>query len=1104
MTNLVDVHGNELTLKKSSFAPRTPPAVSAAMATQGMNQTANLGPGSPITPMTGYSVRPKASDYPVGVNIAMASRQAWGRTDYSVLKGLIDAWDVARMCINHKIDEIRSMEPLFTPADGISGDVADAIDAAKAVMAFPDREHDWNGWINILLENALRYDSAPTYRRRNMDGDIIAYENVDGTTVFPYVDDHGRRPAAPAPAYFQRRMGMTDTWFTSQDMSYNVFRPQADSPYGLAPIESILLTANTDLKFQWHFLQMFTDGSIPGGFMQLPPDVSSPDQVAEWQEYWDAVTLGDQSILHHLVAVPNGSTVTETRPKAFDKTFPQYLMSRAAAAYGVVPQDIGVIEDVNMANGETQMDIQFRVNTLPWVRFVEGIVNRYLQLDLGLPVKMNLDTGRDKEDRLADAQAWAIGVQNAAVSADEMRQELYGFAIDNERPVPRGFVSSKSGFIPLVSIESISGKVDPETAAPAEDVVLDPTQFGGSPGIIPEKQPGAMNFDRAPLNPDEPNMPAQEQIVPGTSVVAAPLAKSEATAGVTSASGISGVDVADQDDTDELLKSELGQFRRFRSARERRGQWRDFQFKVVPPIEAHRLNTEARGILRKAAGEIVAAGLAVLAQDTGRVLMLQRALDITDPASGAWEFPGGHVEDVEDVYEAACREWQEEVGAVLPYGFVGGQWLSPNGVYAGFVFVVAEEALVPTRTGSGFVENPDDPDGDEVESIAWWAPTALVGNPVIRAELAADASLVLGAITEAAAAIDPALTIDGPTEQEIESLDTDVNRLAVVADAATEYAVELKSEMDADPAVEANVNAPMEDDAGPLAKGWRDTAPKTPQLRYDLPIADHYTGAVQDGIRQLIGSLPVQSTIEHFATTMAKKTAEEDELLASILGRLGATDTTQQLEQAIRDILTDGYMAGLYAGGEQIGAHSVTVGGVTGNAVTTIDWSKWSPGDGLAAAKDADGGLAALLDDAGITVKGITESTLNSIGNAIADGLKTGRPSDSIARDITEDVGSSDRAERIAHTETARAVTQASMDVYGANGVATWDLITSDGACQTCLDIEEQNPHPVSDSGGTPPVHPFCRCSSAPNANSVVASNITVVGESGSLEPTTD
>jgi hypothetical protein len=453
MATFVDPRGREL-LKSGTPAP-----ITAAVMAQGMNSTAIFGPGQPLQPATGYSLRPRATDYPVGVNINLSPRTAWGRTSYETIKAIIDAYDVARMCINHKIDEIRSMELMFQPADGVSGDVDAAIDAARAALSRPDRVNPYDTWIGLLLEGALRYDSTALYHRRNMEGDVIGFEVLDGTTIFPYIDEHGRRPEPPAPAFWQKIKGLTDKWFTTDDIIFERFRPQPDSPFGLAPIESVLLTANTDMRFQWHFLQLFTDGTIPGGLINLPADVSGPDQVAEWQDYWDAFTQGDQSILHRLIAVPNGTTVTNTKPETFDAAFPHYLMTRVAAAFGVVPQDLGLIEDVNRANGETQVDIQFRVNTLPWVRFVEGILNRYLQGTLGLPVKVSLDTGRDDKDRAAETARWVAGIQNGAVSPDEWRSEGFGLPVDNENPVPRGIISTKVGFIPLVEQFRVAGLV---------------------------------------------------------------------------------------------------------------------------------------------------------------------------------------------------------------------------------------------------------------------------------------------------------------------------------------------------------------------------------------------------------------------------------------------------------------------------------------------------------------------------------------------------------------------------------------------------------------------------------------------------------------------
>jgi len=135
--------------------------------------------------------------------------------------------------------------------------------------------------------------------------------------------------------------------------------------------------------------------------------------------------------------------------------------------------------------------------------------------------------------------------------------------------------------------------------------------------------------------------------------------------------------------------------------------------------------------------QLVAAGLAVRAADTGRVLMLQRSLDEGDPAAGTWEFPGGHIEDGEDPLAAAIREWQEETGATLPaLTRVVGAWDSPNGVYRGFVAVVPNEEVLTINADheDRRVLNPDDPDGDNIEVAAWWSVPALPDMPALRPE----------------------------------------------------------------------------------------------------------------------------------------------------------------------------------------------------------------------------------------------------------------------------------------------------------------------------------------------------------------------------------
>jgi len=250
-------------------------------------------------------------------------------------------------------------------------------------------------------------------------------------------------------------------------------------------------------------------------------------------------------------------------------------------------------------------------------------------------------------------------------------------------------------------------------------------------------QPGTESPAHPEPGAESPSVPAGS---PPPALEAAPAGKTPA-----AANGASGAAAGARALPAEAAVSELAAFRRYSAARRAAGGWRDFRFEHASPVAAHRLNDAGRLAARSAAGEIAVAGLAVLAADTGRVLMLQRALCDDDPAAGTWEFPGGHLEDGEGPLSAAWREWAEETGCIPPPGAQTGKWTSPDGIYQGIVWTINSEAMVPVR-GDAMVSNPDDPDGDQVEAVAWWDPLQIPGNPAVRPELLASAGLVMDAL----------------------------------------------------------------------------------------------------------------------------------------------------------------------------------------------------------------------------------------------------------------------------------------------------------------------------------------------------------------------
>jgi hypothetical protein len=459
-----------------------------AMAEQGMQAAGAFSPGQPIYQFFPQGSEPREWDFQTGYNVAARPRSQGGRPSFQTLNSILGAYDVARLCIEHVEDDLRSLEFSIVPSEETEDDVSADVKTAVAFMEKPDGITPFDSWQQKFLEDVLRFDAGCLYKRRNRGGKVIALEVLSGQMIAPLIDFQGRPAAPPAPAFLQYIQGMPGIWLNRDDLIYNPFRPYPESMYGMPPIEWLLLNANTDLRFQWHFLQWFTEGSLPEAFMEAPPDESDPENLKRFQRTWDAAMEGDQAQKHKIRWIPNGSKPTVLTAKDFNPDFPLYLMRKTTAAYKVTPNDIGFTDSVNKASADTQVDVQFRVGTLPRVRYLEGIYTRFLRDDLGLRVKFQFNVGGEKEDRLQEAQAHDVYVKMGAESPDEVREKILGLPVDTEHPTPRFIFSARAGAIPIKSIEEIAGVIDPTTAGP-EGGSVDPNNPQGyvaPTGVIPQ------------------------------------------------------------------------------------------------------------------------------------------------------------------------------------------------------------------------------------------------------------------------------------------------------------------------------------------------------------------------------------------------------------------------------------------------------------------------------------------------------------------------------------------------------------------------------------------------------------------------------------------
>ncbi|MCK5019553.1 MAG: minor capsid protein [Candidatus Peribacteraceae bacterium] len=123
-----------------------------------------------------------------------------------------------------------------------------------------------------------------------------------------------------------------------------------------------------------------------------------------------------------------------------------------------------------------------------------------------------------------------------------------------------------------------------------------------------------------------------------------------------------------------------------------------------------------------------------------------------------------------------------------------------------------------------------------------------------------------------------------------------------------------------------------------------------------------------------------------------------------------------------------------------------------------------------------------------VLVKGMDEETKRRLAHTISQGIENKRGIPGLSRDIRSTFGdmSKYRSELIARTETASALSQASLDTMDDMGIDGKEWVTAgdDLVSDDCLGNEAEGviPRGQTFSGGVdaPPQHPDCRCTVAP------------------------
>jgi len=429
--------------------------------------------------------------------------------DFATLRRFSVQYDVARAAINRRKRQLNALEWNIVAAE--SDDTADYSAQIKPLKkdfkSIGGYKVRFREFIDTLVDDLLVLDAMVLYKRPNMGGGLYALEPVDAATIVLELDDNGGTPMPPDIAYRQIIHGKEVATFTADEMYYEMMNSRTYTPYGLAPLESLVLGVSAALKSDIYNVHLLTEGNIPEGFFGVP-EAWTPDQIKEFQVLWDAALSGDTRAMSKLKFVPSGKGATGYTPavKPEDmryKELQEWLMKKTCMLFEIQPNELGFTESVNKSTGEVQQDIGFNSGLMPLAHFFEEIFTDVIQNDMGFENLAFKYTGLDQVDERAEAEKNEILIRSGQTTIDEVRQNKGKQPLGVDKP----FVLGNPTFI------------DPESQKSRADAAAALTSLrefhaaggtdNGTEDTTPEDKP---NEDPAPGDvPDEQKQKSAEQ-----------------------------------------------------------------------------------------------------------------------------------------------------------------------------------------------------------------------------------------------------------------------------------------------------------------------------------------------------------------------------------------------------------------------------------------------------------------------------------------------------------------------------------------------------------------------------------------------------------------
>jgi len=454
-----------------------------------------FSPFQPIWPFGPPNIEtPREWDYPVGYNLQFIQPRI---NLMAMLRGMARTWGVLAAIIATRQDQLLRI-PWTIQKKGKPSLRSPFVDEMQQFFKRPDGKLYYSQWARKLLYDLLELDAPCIYFARDRKGRPLAAEVISGQTIFPIIDDAGRRPDSIVeidedgltyirrqPAFQQIIKGLPLIDFDESELMYVPMRVRPDMPmFGYPPTEQILVETSEAIRKTFYQLNFWAEGTIPDLIVTVPKEWT-PRQIAMFQAHFDAMLSGNLRQKTKVRFLPGDMKPFDVKNSSGESLWSQRdetLIRLACYAYSVSPAPF--IKMMNRSTAQNAQQMAEEEGLYPLMSYwKDNILDPIIQERFGYDDVEAIFLPKPEPDQEKAATIHQIKIKTGEMSINEAREEA-GF-----EPIPNGdqhLIYVGNAVIPLSA--AVSGAALPSPGGGAGGPSHPPVSDHGSPAPSSERQ----------------------------------------------------------------------------------------------------------------------------------------------------------------------------------------------------------------------------------------------------------------------------------------------------------------------------------------------------------------------------------------------------------------------------------------------------------------------------------------------------------------------------------------------------------------------------------------------------------------------------------------